>query len=328
LSSSNFPSLPFARKGFPSCDVLCWNLSDCLPIRRSSDRIADRRQISCFLCLWVFGGKELALFDVYLGELDAEDSGSFADYCVAPETNIASKPNQLTHTDASALPVAAVALGAVKPYASKVENGRVLVLGGSAATGAYICQLCRNVFKAKHVAATSSNVDFCLRHGCDRVFDYRSENWWEDTKKTTNAEDRPDYAVVFDCVGGESWKRAREHLPPSSTFVTFVPLPDGPVTLSNALGTVVSSLGRGLASTFGAQCAWTMVMAEPNPDLLDEVATLVLDGKLKPVIDSSYDFTLPNVIDMLKRQKAKKVKGRQICTIHTEAEAQEGITPR
>ena len=240
------------------------------------------------------------------GELDAEASGTFAETCVCSEGNVAVKPKDVLFSDAAALPVAAVALGAIRPYEKKISGKRVLVLGGSAATGAYICQLCKNVMNAGYIGATSSKVDFCLRNGCDVVIDYKNgEKWWDIV---------PTFDIVFDCVGGSSWQQAHDHLPTSATFVTFVPI-DGPVTFSVALSTVAASIGRKLLALAGAHCSWDMVMADPDAANLTDVANLVVEKKIIPLVDSIYDFTLPNVIEMLQRQKAFQTKGRQICQV-------------
>ena len=268
--------------------------------------------------------------DEVFGELEADESGAFADFCACAETSLAKKPSNISHIDAAALPVAAIVLGALSPYVEKIRDGKILVLGGSAATGAYICQLCRNVFGAKYIAATSSKIDFCRTNGCDTVYNYKlGEKWWETTTTTKESttthkkKELADFDIVFDCVGGDSWQEAHDHLPSTSTFVTFVPVPEGPLTVTRAVGAVGATFGRGIATTFGIHCSWAMVMAQPNATNLQQVADYLQNHKIKPLVDTTYDFTLPNVITMLDRQKQKLVKGRQICTIHTESQATE-----
>uniref|UniRef100_A0A7S3NQ97 Enoyl reductase (ER) domain-containing protein n=1 Tax=Aureoumbra lagunensis TaxID=44058 RepID=A0A7S3NQ97_9STRA len=256
--------------------------------------------------------------DEVFGELEGDISGTFQEFCCATEQSLAPKPAQMSHNDAAALPVAAIAFRAVRDYAHCIENKRVLILGGSAATGSVIIQLCRHHFGANYIAATSSNIDHCHTLGCDTVYNYKAGTMWynEDT----------DFDLIIDCVGMDSWDQARNYAPLKTQFITLVPASDGPFYLTTALSMMTSLAARSAVHMLGGHCAYSVILlSDPDPAALVQVAQFVLDGKLKPIIDSIYDFTLDNVADMLKRQKAKLVKGRQICTIHTEAQGLEGV---
>jgi NADPH:quinone reductase-like Zn-dependent oxidoreductase len=101
--------------------------------------------------------------------------GGFAEYALAPESVLASKPEELTFAEASTLPQA----GAIaRQGTARVEPGqRVLINGAGGGTGSFAIQL------AKHAGAHVSGVDnagklgFMRSLGADVVVDYRHQDF-------------------------------------------------------------------------------------------------------------------------------------------------------
>lgn len=105
--------------------------------------------------------------------------------------------------------------------------------------------------------ASAGKHDLLRGLGADEVIDYR----------TTDFEDAvADVDVVIDAIGGDYGQRSLKVLKPGGHLVTL-PGPDGIP-----------------ADTQGMQAAWVLV--EPDLKGLEEIAALVEQGLLKPLVDT------------------------------------------
>lgn len=239
-----------------------------------------------------------AVGDEVFGVLDVD--GSLADYCLASDANVAAKPAHLSHDKAAALPVLASAYAGLAPFAERIRGKRVVVLGGLSPAGGAALQVAKKLLDAAYAAADGG--PDLLNVGCDQVCD----DW---------ARAQPPFDVVIDCsVDVGAWDRARAALPTSSIFLEWT-------------DATFSSMGRRMGSLAGLHCEFACVdLSNNKPDAvtLGVVAKHAADGTLTPLIDSRYDFYLDNVLDMLAALKeAAPLRGSLICTVHTEAQAQE-----
>lgn len=109
-------------------------------------------------------------------------------------------PRSISPVEACTLPASAMA---AKVLATKfVKKGdRALILGGSGGVGTFLCQFCK-FQESSFLAATSTITNLCTELGCDRVIDYRKENWWEIAEFQEQK-----FGVVLDLVNGENWKK-------------------------------------------------------------------------------------------------------------------------
>ena len=101
--------------------------------------------------------------------------GGFAEYTVAAESSLATKPAALTFAQASALPQAgAIALQGT----ARVQPGqRVLINGAGGGSGSFAIQLAKRA--GAHVTGVDNagKLDFMRAVGADEVVDYRREDF-------------------------------------------------------------------------------------------------------------------------------------------------------
>ena len=138
-------------------------------------------------------------------------SGAFAEMALAKTESIAYKPKRLGHTEAAALPLVGVSAWRALAESIGLSYGqRILIHGGAGGIGSIAIQLAKHL--GAYIATTVSTNDkqFVQELGADQVIDY----------KTQNFEDMiHDYDVVFDTVGGDTYKRSFKVLKKGSGII-------------------------------------------------------------------------------------------------------------
>ena len=185
-------------------------------------------------------------------------SGSYAEYAVARQNEIALKPRSVDFTTAAAIPTACLtAYQALVDVAEVAKGQSVLIHGAAGGVGSFAVQIAR--WKGARVVATAAAEDasYLKGLGVEQVIDYQSERF----------EDRagnPD--IVIDLIGGDTLNRS--------------------YSIVKKGGIIVSTVGQadqGKAAKTGAR-AVNIVMKRSSEELA-EIAKLVDQGIVKPRMD-------------------------------------------
>ena len=185
--------------------------------------------------------------------------GANAEYVVVAASDVATKPQSLDHIHAAAIPHAILtAWQALIELANLTEGQTVLIHRAAGGVGHLAAQLAR-LRGAKVIGTASVNVDLLRELGLDEVIDY----------STTRFEDVVhDVDVVLDLVGGDTQQRSWAVLKPGGMLISTVQPPS-----------------EETAAAHGVRAQMVM-SAPPIGKVLAEVATLVDDGQIKPVVSS------------------------------------------
>lgn len=185
--------------------------------------------------------------------------GTYAEYVVIREKEVAFKPKSLDHLHAAAIPLAGITAWKSLVEAAGVSSGhRVLIHGAAGGVGSYAVQLAK--WRGAHVIATASahNHDYLHGLGADQVVDYRSQRF-EDVARDVDA--------VFDTIGGDTQERSWQVLKKGGILVSIItPPPEEKAAL------------HGVRQAF--------VFIQPDAAVLAELARLVDGGKLRPYVES------------------------------------------
>ena len=195
--------------------------------------------------------------DAVYGLADFPRDGAAAEFVAVRAANLARKPRSIGHVEAASLPLAALtAWQALFEHGQLVAGQSVLIHAGAGGVGSLAVQLAH--WRGLRVIATASarDVAFVQSLGADVVIDYRAERF-EDKAR--------DVDVVFDTVGGETQERSLRILRKGGVLVS-----------------VVAPVPPGVAEQHGLRGVYFIV--EGNRGQLEQIATLVDDGKLKPII--------------------------------------------
>ncbi len=147
----------------------------------------------------------------------ADESGSYAQYCLAPVLHIAEKPKEIDHLHAAAIPVPAMtAWQALFDQAKLAAGQKILIHAASGGVGGFAVQFAK--WKGAHVIGTASGPNAALVRslGVDEFIDYRSTRF-EDVVR--------DADVVFDTIGGDTQERSWKVLKKGGVLVSIVQPP-------------------------------------------------------------------------------------------------------
>lgn len=220
--------------------------------------------------------------------------GTFAEFIDVDEQFVARKPKNLSFNEAASVPlVALMSYQALVQHAQLKRGERVLVLGGSSATGIIAVQLAK-ALGAAHVIATASsrNAAFVKSLGADEVIDYTQHKWADVVAEHS-------INVLYDCgMEPNSWNDgdAQRVLKrdESGRFVTLgMAGPPGP-------------------STFGAKCIGSIHVAPSAADL-NVITQHIEAGEVKTVVDSVYRFE--DLYAAIDKQSTRRAVGKLVLQV-------------
>jgi len=188
--------------------------------------------------------------------------GGYSEYVTAPSRQFVLKPATLTHVQAAALPLASLtAYQALHDYAQVKPGQKVLIHAAAGGVGHLAVQIAKAL--GAHVIGTASAAkhDFVRGLGADEVVDYREVDF---------AEAVSGIDVVIDAIGGDYFERSLRTMNPGGTLV--------------ALSYDVSPEMKARAAEAGVTSDFMLV--EPDLAALTEIRALVVDGRLRPVVDA------------------------------------------
>ena len=208
-----------------------------------------------------------------------EDAGSIAEFARIHENELAIKPKNMSHIDAASVPLAGLTAWQALVTKGNINRGdKVLIHAGSGGVGTLAIQIAK-YFGAEVTTTTSSkNKDLVKSLGADLVIDYTTQSFENELSN---------YDLVIDAIGGDTLTKS------------FKVLKKG--------GRLVSIKGQdteNLAKEYGVNFEWFFM--SPDGEMLTELATLISQGTIKTVIDSTYPMEqAPKAFEILAKGRAK-----------------------
>jgi len=224
--------------------------------------------------------------------------GSFAEYTVAPEDQLALKPANLSFEQAAVVPVSGLtALQALTDVGRLQTGQRVLIIGASGGVGSYAVQLAKALGAEVTGVSSPAKLDLVRSLGADHVIDYTREDF---------ADDEHRYDLILDIGGNPTLSRLRRALTHTGTAVI----------VGGEQGGRLTGLGRQLRavalSLFIRQRLTFFVSKERGSDL-ERLTEFIEAGQLTPSIDQI--FSLDQVPEAMRHFVAGKVRGKVAITV-------------
>lgn len=226
-------------------------------------------------------------------------TGTYAEWAVAPQDELAVVPRGLDVVAAGALAVSgSAALQAVEDH-GRVEAGQhVLVMGASGGVGTYAVQVARALGAEVTGVAGTDKLDLVRRLGAEHVVDHRRADPLDGSQR---------YDVIVDTGGNRSLRDLRRALTPAGTLVIV-----GGEGGGRWLGGLDRQARALLRSTVSRQRLTTFV-AKEDAAHLERLADLVETGQVTPEIDRRY--LLAEAADALRHLEAGRARGKVVIEV-------------
>ncbi|MCD6076072.1 MAG: hypothetical protein K0R89_10 [Ramlibacter sp.] len=188
--------------------------------------------------------------------------GAYAQYVAAPARHFAHKPEEITHVQASALPLAGLTAWQMLVEVAQLQPGmRVLVSGGSGGVGHLAVQVAKALGAWVTATGRPEKHAFLRQLGADRVVDYTA---------APVADQVSGMDVVIELVGGDTCMAMLRTLRPDGLLVSA----------QAAWAPGLQEAARALR----VRASWYLV--EPSGSGLEALARLVREGRLEPHVDA------------------------------------------
>jgi NADPH2:quinone reductase len=212
--------------------------------------------------------------------------GSYAEYHVASEGIVGHKPAALTHLEAASLSlVGGTVWEALFTRAGLHLGERILIHGAAGGVGHVAVQVAKAAGALVLATASGYDADFVRSLGADVVIDYRTEDYVAVVNRETGGAG---VDVVLDTIGGETLERSPHVLAQLGRIVSIVDIPKP----------------QNMIEAWGRNASYHFVFTRQNRGKLDDLATLVARGQLKPHVGAVYPLEgIPDAHALLERPR-------------------------
>jgi len=233
--------------------------------------------------------------------------GTFAEYISINESDVASKPKNLSMEEAASIPlVALTAWQALVEKANLKKGQKVFIQAGSGGVGTIAIQLAKHL--GATVATTASEKSFAMLKalGADVLINYKNEDFETILKG---------YDVVLNSQDTQTLKKSLRILKPGGKAISISgpPTPDfaKAIGASWIIRTVLSLISFGIrkkATKLGV--AYSFLFMRADGKQLSEITSLIAAGTIVPVVDKVFLFEQVN--EALTYVESGRAKGKVV----------------
>lgn len=234
--------------------------------------------------------------DQVFGDLTECGYGAFADYAIATERAVASKPQGISMEEAATVPQSGIlAIQALHSWRPVRTGEAVLVNGASGNVGPFAVAIAQAYGCEVTGVCSTAKVDFVRSLGVDDVIDYSQQDY---------AASGRQWDRIVDVAAHRGILASRRALKPGGVYAWA-----GGDTRSllgaMTLGPLLSLTTRRRSGLF----SWKPFRAED----IAELTRLIEAGQLRPVIDRT--FPLEEVPAALRYLDEKRARGKLVITV-------------
>ena len=232
--------------------------------------------------------------------------GGFADQAVARVQDTYHVPDGMPWDVAGAFYVGYVSSHVALRWQGQVETGQtVLVLGASGGTGLTAVEISKAMGGTVIAGASSADkLDVAIEHGADHGINYRDEDLKARVNDLTSGEG---VDVVFDPVAGDLFNPALSSLGWGGRYLIFGFVGGIPKIPANRL-LVKHRSAMGCSLRY-----FTDKAPEKLAISMDELFAMYAQGKLKPLISTTYP--LERTVEAMEELRQRKATGRVVVTV-------------
>ncbi|XP_024394923.1 uncharacterized protein [Physcomitrium patens] len=256
--------------------------------------------------------RQLLVGDQVFGALHPTATrGTYSDYAILGEEQLAPKPESLSHTDAAAIPFASLTAWRALRSTAKIQKGqKVLIMGGGGAVGLAAIALAKAA--GCYVACT------CGKRSMEKVKEAGAEEAVDYTSPNVKGEFQDRFDVVLDTIGvPETETTGISLLLRGGQYMT---LQGQTVTFTDKYGLIVGGAAAAVAllqkqmqykQSHGIDYWWPIMRTDAEG--LEEICRLASDGRLK--IPVGLTFPLEMAAEAHRARDSKNAGGKVVLKV-------------
>jgi NADPH:quinone reductase-like Zn-dependent oxidoreductase len=221
--------------------------------------------------------------------------GTFAEFTVAPASQVIRKPAGLSFEDAGAAVMSGLtALSAMRDVGRVGPGSRVLINGASGGVGTFAVQIAKTLGAEVTGVCSTRNLELVQSLGADHVIDYTAQDF-------TDGDQR--YDVILDNVLNHPPSSTTRVLAPSGTFI--------PNSIGNT-GGLLAGLPRMARARLMRSTNVSFARCVVDHEHLRALAALLESGDVRVVVDSTYP--LERAPEAVARMLTHRARGQVVIT--------------
>lgn len=236
--------------------------------------------------------------------------GTFAEFISIHESDVASKPKNLSMEEAASIPLVGLTVWQALVEKAKLEKGqKVFIQAGSGGVGTFAIQLAKHLGATVATTTSAANFDLVKSLGADVVIDYRKDDFENILK---------DYDVVLNSQDKNALEKSLRVLKPGGQVISISGPPDPDfaeqIHANWFLKTIMRILSAGVrqkARRLGVSFSFLFMKAEGNQ--LRQITSLIESGVIRPVIDKVFPFEATN--KAMAYVESGRAKGKVIIKV-------------
>jgi len=248
-------------------------------------------------------GKDVTRFkpgDEVFGDLCQGGWGGYAEYVRAMENALILKPAEMTFEEAAATPQAGLlALQGLRKFGDIRPGYKILINGAGGGVGSFAIQLGKLYGAEVTGVDNAEKLEMMRSLGADHVIDYRKEDF---------SKNGQTYDLIIDMKGQRSISAYKRSLRPKGRCYLVGGKPSAVIKAA-------------LFGRFGSKKVG-IIIYKPNKGL-EDLADLIVTGKVKPIIDKSYP--LEQVGEAITHLGDGHVKGKVVISVKDKVKTEEPI---
>lgn len=234
-------------------------------------------------------------------------AGALAEYMLVDEKLMAKKPKSLSMQASAALPIVAITAWISLFEKAKLSKGtKILIYAGVGGVGHIAVQLAKWA-EAKVYATVRNKEDISLAKsfGADEIINVSEENVDQYNQRVTN---NTGFEVIFDTIGKDNLNNSCKAAALNGTIVTT----------NAALTTLDLTLMHRKSLSLHCLSLYLPLLTNQHREdygvILEKIAKIVDEGKLKPLVDP-HNFKLENVKEAHELLESGKAKRKVVISI-------------
>lgn len=222
-----------------------------------------------------------------------EGAGTFADYALASQDQLAALPAGASFVEAASVPLAATTALLCLDETGLDDGGSVLINGASGGVGTFAVQAAKALGMRVTAVVSSRNVDLAQSLDADEVIDYTASDFTRAGRT---------YDAVLDLVGNRTLRELRPTVRPGGRLV----LSGGGVSGEGRFVGPMRLLMGAMAVARFQPFEIRVPQSVPTTDALRRVSEMVEAGTVRPMVDRTFALEdVPSAIRSMERTHAR-----------------------